>query len=158
MAKSWVEEDRQDFQEERGTRGKNQRGRDLSQGKEADSDSRRHNISLHPLRSPGTACTPAHSTCGGLNKNGPHRLIYFGCLVIMEGHHLAGIRRCGLLRIDVALFSGSVSCRWWTLRFQKLKQGPVAHFLFLRPANPDAELSVTSPAPCLSAHLPCFPP
>ena len=37
----------------------------------------------------------------------------------------------------------------WTLRFQKLKPGPMA--LFLMPMDPDIELSATSPAPCLPA-------
>ena len=37
----------------------------------------------------------------------------------------------------------------WALRFQKLKPGLVAHCLFLLPADPDEELSTTSPAPSL---------
>lgn len=54
----------------------------------------------------------------------------------------------GTLLGDMALLKEV--CHWqWALRFQKFKPGPVAHSFFLGPANPDIELSATSPAPCL---------
>lgn len=38
------------------------------------------------------------------------------------------------------------------LRFQKLKQGPIDHSLYLLPTDPDVEFSATSPAPCLPVY------
>jgi hypothetical protein len=50
--------------------------------------------------------------------------------------------RCGLIFEEVCH-------RAWALRFQMLKSGPVAHFLFLLPADLDIELLAPSPALCL---------
>ena len=76
--------------------------------------------------------------CGGLNKNGSHRLTGSGT-----------IRKCVLVRVGVALLE-EVYHWQWTLGFQKLKPGIVhSAILFLLSANPDVELSATSPVPCL---------
>ena len=42
---------------------------------------------------------------GGVNENGPHRLIY-GCLYTREWHYLRGTRRCGLVGESVSLGVG----------------------------------------------------
>lgn len=40
--------------------------------------------------------------CGGLNRNGPLRLIYSNApWVIREWCYLSGIRRCGLVRVGM---------------------------------------------------------
>lgn len=61
----------------------------------------------------------------GLNENGPYVLIGSGIL-----------RRFDLVRVGAALLEKVY--QWeWTLRFQKLKSGPVAHSLFLLLVDPD---------------------
>ena len=58
--------------------------------------------------------TQTHIECGGLNGSGSHRLTESG-----------STRRCGLAGVDVVLLEKV--CHWgWTLRFQKLKPGPVS--------------------------------
>ena len=74
--------------------------------------------------------------CGGLNKNGPRRLI---------GSNT--IRRYGLVGVGMAVLEEV--CHWGrALRFQMPKPGPVSLSL---PANLNVELSAASAAPCLPA-------
>lgn len=72
-----------------------------------------------------TCCT----ICGGLNEN------IFEYLVNRVQHSLMVFRAMALL--------------WgWALKFQKPSSGPAS----LLPADPDLELSATSPTPCLPLH------
>jgi hypothetical protein len=77
---------------------------------------------------------------GGLNENGPPKT-----------HKKWHYWRCGPVGVGVALLEEV--CHWGrALRLQKLKAGPVSHLLFLLPANPDVELSASSPSSCLPVH------
>jgi hypothetical protein len=66
--------------------------------------------------------------CGGLNRYGPHRLLYLDAWPIGSGT----IRRCGLVGVGVTLFDEVCHCGW-TMRFQMLKLGtmPLSLPLFL---------------------------
>ena len=90
-----------------------------------------------------------HRNCGGLNRGGLH-----GCTCLNDWPTGNGAtRRCGLVEVGMALFEEELL--WgWALRSQKLK--PIV--LSLLPADPDVEISASSPAPCLPAWLPCSLP
>jgi hypothetical protein len=62
-----------------------------------------------------------YNVCGGLNENCPHRI-----------KETSAVERCGLAERSVSLGGGGGE-------------------LFLLSADPDVELSTTSPAPCLPA-------
>lgn len=69
----------------------------------------------------------------------------------MVGPRSGTIRKCGL-------FKEVCQCQV-DFEIQMLKPGLVVAFLFLMPANPDVEVSASSPAPFMSACMPpCFPP
>jgi hypothetical protein len=82
--------------------------------------------------------------CGGLNKNGPHRLIGSSML-----------RRCGLTGVIVALLEEL--CHWVRRSGSKLVKPSLVGIHFLLPANRAVELSSTSPATWLLAccHASC---
>jgi hypothetical protein len=78
-----------------------------------------------------------------LNENGSH--MFIGSVTLFEK-----IRRRGLVGGSVPGgmgFEGS-----------EAQAGLMTHSLLLLPANPDVELSATSPAPCLSTcwHASCY--
>jgi hypothetical protein len=60
-------------------------------------------------------------------------------------------RPCDLVGVGVAFLEEV--CHWrWALKLQMLKLGPVAHFVFQLPANPDVELLAPSPV----SYLPVY--
>ena len=63
--------------------------------------------------------------CSRWNKNGPHRLMCFECLVIRKECYLREIRSCGLVRISVSL------CRRVSFEVSK-DQASARVFLFLQ--------------------------
>jgi hypothetical protein len=79
--------------------------------------------------------------CGGLNEK-----------CSPQTHREWSYWRCGLVGVGVTLLEEM--CHWgWALRSQMIKPGSMAHSLV--PADPDIELSATSPVPWLP---PCSPP
>ena len=81
--------------------------------------------------------------CGGLNKNGPQRLMCLNAWPIGSGT----IRKCCLAGVGVALLE-KVSLWRQALRSQVLSLGLMWHSLPL-PADQDVELLAPSPVPCL---------
>ena len=77
---------------------------------------------------------------GGLNENGPHRLIGNGTI---RNYVLVGVG---------ADLSEKVHTWEWALMFQKVKPNPVSVFLFLLPYDLGLELSATSLVPCLPVN------
>jgi hypothetical protein len=71
-----------------------------------------------------------YNFCGSLNEKGPHRFIGSGTS-----------RRCGLV-------GGSMSL-WVSFEASEAQARPQCHSLFLLSADPNIELSATSPVPCL---------
>lgn len=77
--------------------------------------------------------------CGGLNENGPSRLIGSGT-----------VNRYGHAGVDVTSLEECVT--GGGLRGFKCSSQTQGHSLFLLPANPDIEFLDPCPAPCLPAH------
>ena len=90
--------------------------------------------------------------CGGLNRNGPNRLMCLTAWPIGSGT----IRRCGLVGVGVTLLQEVCHCGGglWGLTYTQAMPS-VVHSLLL-PAVQDVELSDPSSALCLPSHCHVF--
>lgn len=103
--------------------------------------------------------------CGGLNKNGLHRLMFELLVYLIPGleNCLGRIRRCSLLGGRVSLTAGfEVSKDFCPLPCPQTSATPLSTWTFGIPLPPTAllwcvsgyELSATAPASCMPACLP----